>query len=293
MFGRSSGKVDLPSMPATLARIIEITNAKESTAEQLAAVVRLDQSLATKVLRLVNSAYVGRKTKVETITDAVVALGFGAVRNLAASASVIEALFPKRMFPGFNWQDMWIHSVTCAVASGVFYANTRGGSRNNSESAFVAGLLHDIGKLIIARALPGRFIQIVEAVREYDFEMVRAETNYLSTNHCVIGGDLADQWEFPTKLAAAIRFHHNPEEAGEHSDLARAVKAGNMLAKRLGRNYVVGVPVEISIAEIAECAGLRVSDMEFIVNDVRDGLRKSGEILAWGNSLPGAQRAAA
>lgn len=292
MFGRSSGKVDLPSMPATLARIIEITNASESTAEQLAAVVRLDQSLATKVLRLVNSAYVGRKTKVETITDAVVALGFGAVRNLAASASVIEALFPKRMFPGFNWQDMWIHSVTCAVASGVFHANTRGGSRN-SESAFVAGLLHDIGKLIIARALPGRFIQIVEAVREYNFEMIRAETNYLSTNHCVIGGDLADQWQFSTKLAAAIRFHHNPEEAGEHSDLARAVKAGNMLAKRLGRNYVVGVSVETSISEIAEIAGIRVADMEFIVNDVRDGLRKSGEILAWGNSLPGAQRIAA
>ncbi len=93
MFGRSSGKIDLPSMPVALARIIQITNSPDATAEQLAKVVMFDQSLATKVLRLANSAFFGRKMKAETITEAVVTLGFGSVRNLAASASVVEALW--------------------------------------------------------------------------------------------------------------------------------------------------------------------------------------------------------
>jgi HD-like signal output (HDOD) protein len=292
MLGRSSGKIDLPSMPATLARIIEITNSPEANAEQLACVVRLDQSLSTKVLRLANSAYFGRKCKAGNITDAVVTLGFASIRNLAASASVIDALFPRRMFPGFSWQDMWIHSVTCAVASEAIYGATHGRSRSN-ESAFVAGLLHDIGKLIIARALPAKFIQVVEACREYEWDMIRSEVSYLGTDHALIGSDLAAQWEFPDVLVAGIAFHHNPEGAGENVELARTVGAGNLLAKRLGRNYIVGVKLDISLDDVADAAGLPVGDMELVISDVREGLRRCGEIMAWGNSLPGADKKAA
>lgn len=293
MFGRSSGKIDLPSMPATLARIIQTANSPEATAEQLAGVVMLDQSLSTKVLRLANSAFLGRRVKASTITEAVVTLGFASVRNLAASASVVDALFPKRMFVGFSWQDMWIHSVTCAVAAEAIYVRAFGRGQGNNESAFVAGLLHDVGKLIIARALPQRFLQVVEACREYNFEMIRAESNILSTNHAKIGSDLAQQWDFPEKLRAGIAYHHCPEDACEHEDLARAVSAGNLLAKRLGRNYVVGVAVDISLSDVAEVAGLEAKDMGFIVDQVRDKMRQCGEILAWGNNMPGVDQSKA
>jgi HD-like signal output (HDOD) protein len=225
--------------------------------------------------------------KAETITEAVVTLGFTSVRNLAASASVIDALFPKRMFPGFSWQDMWIHSVTCAVASETIYSRMSKTSVGGNESAFVAGLLHDVGKLILARALPSRFLQVVEAVREYNFDIVRAETNILSTNHCKIGGELAEQWEFPAKLTAGIAHHHNPEAACEYEDVARAVQAGNMLAKRMSKNYIVGMPVEISLKEVANVAGVPVTDMDFIVNMSRESLRQCEEIISWGSKMPG------
>lgn len=292
MFGRSSGKIELPSMPATLARIIQITNTSDATAEQLSRIVMLDQSLATKVLRLANSAYFGRRIKAETITEAVVTLGFGSVRNLAASASVVDALFPKRMFPGFNWQDMWTHSVTCAVASEAIYSCMAGSSQGNNESAFLAGLLHDVGKLIIARALPARFLQIVEACRDYNFEMVRAENNILSTNHCKIGYDLAAQWDFPEKISASIAHHHFPEDACEHEDLASAVYAGNMLAKRLGRNYISGISVDISLSDVAEAAKIPADDIHFVVEQVRHKLKQCGELLAWGDKMPGQKLAA-
>ncbi|MCE5323954.1 HDOD domain-containing protein [bacterium] len=292
MFGRSSKRIDLPSMPATLARIIQVTNTPDATSEQLSRVVMFDQSLATKVLRLANSAYFGRRTKAETVTEAVVTLGFASVRNLAASASVVEALFPKRLFVGFNWQDMWTHSVTCAVAAECIYNCVGRSSQEGNESAFLAGLLHDIGKLIIARALPNRFMQIVEACREYNFEMVRAENNYLSTNHSKIGYDLAQQWDFPEKISAGIAYHHMPEDACEHEDLARVVQAANMLAKRLGRNYLVGVPVDISLGSIAEAAGMSAGDVNLVVDQVRDRLKQCGELLSWADRMPCQKQAA-
>jgi len=293
MFGRSSGKIDLPSVPATLARVIQITNKPESTADQVAKVVMLDQSLATKVLRLANSAYYGRRTRAGTITEAIVTLGFSSVRNLAASASVVDALFPKRLFPGFSWQDMWLHSVTCGLGAEAMYTRIAGRSNSSDEAAFIAGLLHDVGKLILARALPQRFVQIVDASREYGYEMVRAESNLLSTNHAKIGGELAEQWEFPPTLQAGILYHHNPDDAAEYEDIARAVHAANLLAKRMGRNYVIGAAVDISLKDVADTAGLAVRDINPIVDQVRSGLQQCREIIEWGSRMPGAESALA
>lgn len=289
MFSRSSGKIDLPSMPTALARIIQITNSPDANSEQLAKVVSLDQSLSTKVLRLANSAFVGRRVKVATITDAVVTLGFGSIRNLAASASVIDALFPKRMFNGFSWKDMWIHSVTCAVASEVIYNRMVGGS---GEFAFVAGLLHDVGKLVMARALPQRFVQVIEACQEYNFEMTRAENNILGTTHYKVGADLANQWCFPDTLAAGIAYHHNPEEAGDYEVVARAVSAGNLVAKRMSRNYLTGIPVEISNKEVADVAELSPDDIPMLIELMRPRLTQCKDIIAWGENMPDNQKAA-
>jgi putative nucleotidyltransferase with HDIG domain len=290
MFGRSSGKIDLPSVPATLARIIQITNSPDASADKVAAVVMLDQSLATKVLRIANSAFHARRVRAETISEAVVTLGFSSIRNLAASASVVDALFPKQMFPGFSWQEMWGHSVACAVGTEVIYS--RMFRINSAESAFVAGLLHDVGKLILARALPERFRQVVEDCREYNRTMACAENALLSTDHAKIGGELAQGWQFPDKLVDGIACHHCPEDSPQHEDLARAVGAANMLAKRISRSYIVGAENNISLEDVADYAGLTVEEMDFIVMAVRERMEQCGEILAWSSTMPGAKRAA-
>jgi len=293
MFGRSSSRIDLPSMPATLARILQITNSPDASAERVASIVMLDQSLTTKVLRLANSAYFGRRKPTETITEAITILGFSAVRNLAASASVVDALFPRQMFPGFGWQEMWIHSVTCAVGAEVICDCSRNVSVRSSETAFVAGLLHDVGKLILARTLPARFRQIVEDCQKLNCQMVDAEKTLLSTDHAEVGGQLAKQWEFPEKLGASIAYHHVPQDAYDHEDLARVVSAANFLAKRMSRTYLSGVSQEISLKDVAEAAHIPVESMDMVVDRVRDRMRQCSEILAWGNQMPGAKEMAA
>ena len=293
MFGRSSGKIDLPSVPAALARVIQITNKEHATAEEVASVVMLDQSLATKVLRIANSAFYGRMRKAETITEAIVTLGFASVRNLAASASVVDALFPSQMFPGFSWQDMWVHSVTCGLATEAIHGRISRGRGGKSEAAFVAGLLHDVGKLILARALPQKFTQIVEICTEQGLEMDQAEHSILSMDHAKVGGELAQEWDFPPQLQAGISWHHSPGGADEYEDMATAVYAANLLAKRMGLSYLVGRQTEISIKDVADAAGIRTQDVDYIVSQVRDGLRQCSDILAWGNQMPGADLSAA
>jgi len=261
MFGRSSGKIDLPSVPATLARIIQITSSVDVSSQKVASVVMLDQALATKVLRIANSAFYGRRMKCESVSQAVISLGFTSIRNMAASASVVDVLFPKHMFAGFNWQDMWTHSVTCAVSSEVIYSRMPNSSPANAETAFLGGLLHDIGKMILARALPDRFRRIVEVCRGSEIPMYEAERELLSTDHAIVGGELAQEWGFSEKLRDGIAYHHNPREADKNEDLVLAVCAGNMLSKCIGSSYIIGQEQHVSLEDVSETSGVGAEEI--------------------------------
>lgn len=273
-------------MPEALKRIIDITKCDDVDADSLARVVMVDQSLACKVLRLANSAYFCRRDKAETVTDAILTLGFGYVRNLAASASVLDVLFPSHVFPGFNWHNFWRHSVTTAIATESFYSFATGCKRKSEESAFVAGLMHDIGKLVIARALPFRFREIVETCRERRTEMIDTETKLLCTNHVFIGKQLAASWQLPDKLVAGIAYHHRAGDPSDYPELTSAVCAANMLAKRLEDSYLIGIHPNISLSDIAKVAGLDVQGVNYVIDEVRIGLKRCGEILSWGKGMP-------
>lgn len=292
MFGKSSGRIDLPSVPATLARIIQITNSFDASADDVASVVMLDQALATKVLRIANSAFYGRRMKCESITQAVVTLGFTSIRNLAASASVVDALFPKQMFPGFSWQDMWVHSVTCAVSSETLHSRMPSASMANAEAAFIGGLLHDVGKLIFARALSDRFRQIVEICSATGREMHEAEIELLSMDHARVGGELAEEWGFSDKLHDAIAFHHAPQEAYQNEDIVLAVCGGNMLAKCISSSYIAGPQRVVPLEGVAYAVGIDPESMGEIVEEVRERMQECSEILACGNDMPASKVAA-
>lgn len=292
MFGRSSGKIDLPSVPATLARIIQITNNVDSSSDEVAAVVMLDQALATKVLRIANSAFYGRRMRCESISQAIVSLGFTSIRNLAASASVVDALFPKQMFPGFSWQDMWTHSVMCAVSSEAIYSRMSTYSAASAEATFIGGLLHDVGKLILARALPDRFRQVVEVCCESGTAMCDAERELLSMDHAKVGGELAEEWGFSEKLRDAISYHHAPQEAYQNEDLVLAVCAGNMLSKCIGTNYIAGPGEDVTLEDVAGVAGVSTDTMDEIIELVQERMQECSEILACGEDMPSSRLAA-
>lgn len=288
MLSPSSVNIELPSMPFILSRIIQITRNPDTSAQDLANAVMIDQSLTSRLLRLANSAYFHRMQEVDTISSAILVLGFGYVRNLAASASVLEAMFPRRVFPGFDWQAMWLHSVTCAIASEEIYSYMSGFDRRKDETVFIAGLLHDIGKLVIACMLPLRFMAVVEGCRKCKEDMITVENNFLSSNHAEVGQYVTEQWGFPEKLVQAIACHHTPECATQYSDLARTVFAADMLAKRISAPCIPDLTANISLRDIAKVVEISPGSMSYIIEHVKQGLERSSEIISWGKNLPNA-----
>jgi HD-like signal output (HDOD) protein len=293
LFHKSSDFIALPSMPGTLMRVIELTRCPDATIERLAEVVIMDQSLTARVLKLANSVCYARRQKSETVFEAIVRLGTAQLRNLAASAAVLDAVLPSRAYPGFDWREMWNHSVICAVASEAVSSCAQGKPRQSDGAIFISGLLHDVGKMIIASALPKRFLQIIATCMESGVEMLVAERKHTSTTHAIVGSQLAMAWELPETLAAGISYHHGPDAAPEHEHIARAVHAGNLIAKRLGRCYIMGTQWRVSIADIAEAAKLQPQEVEFVIAETRAGVTRCGEILSWGNLLPVPTKAAA
>jgi len=273
-------------MPATIACIVNVTKSAELSAEALAGAVLMDQSITAKIMRLANSAYFGRRAKAKTVTECVLVLGFGLVRNLAASASILEAVFPRHAFPGLSWPAFWTHSVATAVATETLHSHITGVSRKDDESAFIAGLLHDVGKMIIAYAMPVEFAHVITHCIDYGTPMFEAEESYTGTNHPLVGKELARAWDFPEGLPDAIGSHHSSKNPAKFADLTNAIRTGNLLAKSVRGNYIVSRKERTSAREILGDAGVDERYTDMIMTQIRDGIERCQDIVAWGRDLP-------
>ncbi|MCU0559504.1 MAG: HDOD domain-containing protein [Desulfobacterales bacterium] len=221
---------DLPTLPRTVLRITELVNDPRAAAKDLSIIITDDQVLTARLLKLVNSSYYSFPRRVSTVTQATVLVGFDAIRNLLITTSVLD-LFPARSAKVRREQELlWDHSLGCAIG-----AKTIGSflGQEKLEELFVAGLLHDIGKLIEMMFLPEEFSHIAERVREQGGLIKAAEQEVLGCTHAEIGRLLAERWNLPVKLAEIIALHHRPVEAGPFALEAAVVHLADILARSL------------------------------------------------------------
>ncbi len=232
---RIIGRIDdLPTLPRTVMKITELVNNPKSSAKELAGVITDDQVLTARLLRLVNSSFYGFPHKVSTVTNAIVLLGFDAIRNLLLTTSVFDVFSKKNPEASALQERMWDHSLGCAVGAKVI-----GGFLRNDklEELFVAGLLHDIGKTVEMLYFPDEYEKIAAMVEKTNILMVTAEEHVLGYNHTLIGKLLAGRWNLPAKLIAAIANHHRPEIAGQHKIEASVVHLADILCRALNMGY--------------------------------------------------------
>jgi HD-like signal output (HDOD) protein len=188
-----------------------------------------DPGLTGAILRLANSAYFGFPRKVATVTQAIVVLGFETVKSLATGASVFRAIRPG---PGSGLDPDAFFRHGIAAATGARLAMERTAPRL-AGSAFSAGILHDLGRLVIAEFLDGAREEVAKRIADGEAPEA-AETAVLGLDHAAVGGWFAGRWAFPDDLTAAIRWHHDPTRAGEHAALACAVHVGDLVAHMSG-----------------------------------------------------------
>jgi putative nucleotidyltransferase with HDIG domain len=260
---------DLPALPTVVSQVIRLTEDPDSTAADLNAVISRDQALTAKVLRLANSAYYGFPRRVATVTEAVVLLGFNTIRNLVLAASVSNVL--QREAPGYRLGrgDLWWHSLTSAMAARLLARKIR---FRAAEEAFVAGLLHDIGKLVLSQYVAETYAQILERVTRDGLPFMEAEQATLGFDHAQAGGLVAEKWNLPEGLVEAISFHHRPGAARKHPALAALAHTGDALALMLGAGLGADGLMYPLDWEAVTAVGLTEEKVEEVMNELADSL---------------------
>ena len=225
-----AGIDDLPTLPRTVLKITELVNDPKSSAKDLARVITDDQILTARLLKLVNSSFYGLPQRISTVTGAIVLIGFDAIRNLLLTTSVFDLFADRNKNKKQKQEQFWDHSLGCAVGAKVIGNYLR---YDNIEELFVAGLLHDIGKIVEMMFQTHEFSKVTAAISRENILMIKAEIRILGYSHAEIGKLLAEKWNLPSKLVQIIAHHHQPADAGSFATEAAIVHLADIFCRAL------------------------------------------------------------
>ncbi len=214
---------NLAPFPSIVQRILQINGDPESSAKDLSRCIKEDLSLTARILRIVNSAYFGFSRSIGNIEHATVILGFNEVVNIAM-ALILTRQYPGGRTPMLSRDQFWMHSVATAYVARALSKKARSIS---AEDAFVAGLLHDIGKVVLDQFFPLELERALTYAKEHDVSMRDAELKLLGIDHCEIGTKIAEHWELPQTLIEAIHHHHDPENGPVESMMPSVTHIAN------------------------------------------------------------------
>ena len=229
----------LPKMPTVVMDLISAFADDDLDNETLAQKLSRDQGLVARVLRVANSPFYGLPRQIGTVQDAITVLGFANVRTLVTAAAIISQ-FPRSNNAVFDLTAFWKHSIGVACCAKVL--SVRAG--HNPNTAFICGLLHDIGRVLLACSYPEQYALIAEHRKIADCAWLDAERAVIGNDHAAIGSALAARWNFPEQIQQAVADHHQPENAAG-SSLAGLTHVSDVICYALdtGHDPAVFVPV--------------------------------------------------
>ena len=226
---------ELPALPAVVLELIDLLGHEDVAADQLASKIMNDQALTAKTLRLANSSFYGMPRKVSRVSDAISVLGLRTVRSVVTAAAVTGSFAPPRC-EGFDFVAFWRHAIATAVCARLLAVHMK----IDPEAAFTAGLLHDLGHLVLASCFAPEFAQVLAHQSEHDMPAVEVEQALLGMSHTAVGGLMAEHWRFSPDVVQAIRQHHAPEAPGAGVRLCSLVHVADNMAHALDLAHVEG-----------------------------------------------------
>jgi putative nucleotidyltransferase with HDIG domain len=222
---------NLPSPPLVFTQISKVINDPKASVKDVAAIMSEDAAMTAKVLRLSNSAFYGARSEINGIRQAILILGLEAVKSLVLSSSVFDMFKSRKLDTEFQ-EAFWRHSLATALAGRMLIKQHHSLRGYDAEVAFSAGLLHDIGKLIICCFMPEDHRQIRQQLQEQKLSDYQAEESVVGYPHTLVGRMLAQNWKLPTPILEAIEFHHYPAVSGSENDkYSCIIHVANYLAR--------------------------------------------------------------
>jgi len=260
----SSAVEKMPAFPKSVQLILEMTRDINCPPKELVMVIEKDPVMTVKLLRLLNSAYYSFPKQITSVNQSVVYLGLNTVKNMALSFAAMGSL-PQQNAAGFDVQRYLMHSLTTASLARTL-CQKYGKDDTDPADCYIAGLLHDFGKVVFAQYLPGEFKEALSRSRDDSISLHAAEQQIIGADHTVVGGMLVERWQFPKQLTDNIRDHHSTTAADNtiHSCLFVADQISKQLEMGHGGNSVV----EELPHDLAERFGGQLQDVILSLGDL-------------------------
>lgn len=268
----------LPSFPPVIARLMKIINDYDSSVLDVAWILREDPGLTVRVLRMANSPVYGARMAVTSVSQAVLRLGMVQIRNIILTLGIIRTL---ESWGGRDRKAFWLHSVTVAFATeAILQLAVPSAEENDDDGAFAAGLLHDIGLLVLWEYYPSVFVEISRLASEQGRPRYEAEMAALETDHGRIGALIAARWGLPPPIVSGIDFHHQPGLAPpEDRRVADLVHLAECICSREGIGDAGdGLPSDPD-PETLQNLGLDPALFPEIINRTQDLAKKSALLI--------------
>jgi len=264
----------MPAFPKSVTKIIELTSSMDSSAKDIIAVIEGDPVMTGKILQVMNSAFYSLPNKITSIHRALVIIGLNTIKNLAISVAVIGVLKPYKK-AGFDSDLFLEHSFATAVLCKML-AERQGVSLLESSDYFIAGLLHDFGKIVFAEFVPDLFKQALEESSVNNTSLHLAEAKYIGLDHAQVSYVLALKWGLSESLAESIKLHHQntPEDllssciftANQIAKISQIGNSGNPVIEELSAEQlnVFGLPFNELIEDLGDLSLVNNAVQQFI-----------------------------
>jgi putative nucleotidyltransferase with HDIG domain len=268
---------NLPTPPIVFHQIQKVINDPQVSAGQIASILSEDPAMSVKVLKLTNSAFYGLSREIDSVKQAVVIVGMEAIRNLVLSASVMDMFKGKSANQEFQ-ERFWRHSLAVAVAGRMLARKLKSRGIVDPDASFSAGLLHDVGKMIMSCFLPEEYKAIrEERPKQRSLQAYELEERVLGYNHAQVGAILAEQWKLPQRLNEAITHHHHPQLGDSDSSIAYIIHVADYLAKLTfyDADDEDRIPGVVMVDGIQEYMGFNDADLEAYSSLLREEFLKA------------------
>ena len=267
---------DLPAMPQVASKVLELSSDPNTSAQQLQQIIADDQAMTGRILKIANSAMYSCSRKVKTLTEAIVMLGFNSIRSLVVTSAARNLYNTRKSTTGLKERLLWEHSIGVAFACRLLVQER---TPALAEEAFLAGLMHDIGKLVLNLQVPDQFDEIVQVVYNDNRPFNTTEKEILGFDHAEVGARLVNKWNLSPVLEDTILNHHNPEAMTTDNPLLLYLDLANKVCHKLGIGFVDEPDFDLNNCLANQILGLPPKSFEIVTDQLQETLESEMEIF--------------